>query len=68
MSTQPSAGAALVRHTDAGSQYVSFAMTERLAQAGIALSVGSNHDPYDNALAASTIGLYKAEPLRPEGP
>lgn len=58
----------LVHHTDAGSQYVSFALTQRLVEAGIDPSVGSNHDPYDNALAESTIGLFKAEPIRPEGP
>ncbi|MBW3084973.1 hypothetical protein KEM60_01164 [Austwickia sp. TVS 96-490-7B] len=43
-------------------------MTDRLAQAGIDPSVGSNHDPDDNALAESTIGLYKAKLIRPEGP
>jgi putative transposase len=58
----------LVHHTDAGSQYVSFAFTERLIQAGVDPSVGSVGDAYDNALAESQIGLYKAELIRPEGP
>jgi putative transposase len=58
----------LVHHTDAGSQYVSFAFTERLIQAGVDASVGSVGDAYDNALAESQIGLYKAELIRPEGP
>ncbi len=58
----------LVHHTDAGSQYVSFALTQRLVEEGVDPSVGSNHDPYDNALAESTIGLFKAELIRPDGP
>ena len=51
----------LVHHSDAGSQYTSIRYTERLAEAGIAPSVGSVGDSYDNALAESTIGLYKTE-------
>lgn len=58
----------LVHHTDAGSQYVSFAFTERLVEAGVDPSVGSVGDAYDNALAESQIGLYKSELIRPEGP
>jgi putative transposase len=58
----------LVHHTDAGSQYVSFAFTERLVEAGVDASVGSVGDAYDNALAESQIGLYKAELIRAEGP
>jgi putative transposase len=58
----------LVHHTDAGSQYVSFAFTERLVEAGVDPSVGSVGDAYDNALAESQIGLYKTELIRPEGP
>ena len=58
----------LVHHTDAGSQYVSFAFTERLLEAGVDPSVGSVGDAYDNALAESQIGLYKTELIRPEGP
>jgi len=51
----------LVHHSDAGSQYTSIRYTERLAEAGIAPSVGSVEDSYDNALAETTIGLYKTE-------
>lgn len=58
----------LMHHTDAGSQYVSFAFTERLVEAGVDPSVGSVGDAYDNALAESQIGLYKTELIRPEGP
>lgn len=52
---------ALVHHSDRGSQYVSIRYTERLAEAGIEPSVGSVGDSYDNALAESINGLYKAE-------
>lgn len=58
----------LVHHTDAGSQYTSFAFTTRLLDAGVDASVGSVGDAYDNALAESQIGLYKAELIWPEGP
>lgn len=58
----------LVHHTDAGSQYVSFAFTQRLIDEGVDASVGSVGDAYDNALAESQIGLYKTELIRPEGP
>jgi putative transposase len=51
----------LVHHSDAGSQFLSIRYTERLADAGIEPSVGSVGDSYDNALAESTIGLYKTE-------
>lgn len=51
----------LVHHSDRGSQYVSIRYTERLAEAGLEPSVGSVGDSYDNALAESLIGLYKAE-------
>ncbi len=60
--------AGLVHHTDAGSQYLSFAFTERLIEAGVDASVGSVGDAYDNALAESQIGAYKTELIRPEGP
>jgi len=49
-------------------QYLSIRYTERLAQAGIEPSVGSAGDSYDNALAESIIGLYKAEEIRRRGP
>jgi putative transposase len=55
------ATAGLVHHSDRGVQYVSMRYTERLADAGIAPSVGSRGDSYDNALAESVIGLYKTE-------
>lgn len=51
----------LVHHSDRGVQYVSIRYTERLAQAGIEPSVGSKGDSYDNALAETINGLYKAE-------
>jgi putative transposase len=58
----------LVHHSDAGSQYTSIRYTERLADAGIESSVGSLGDSYDNALAESTIGLYKTELIYQRGP
>ena len=58
----------LVHHSDRGSQYLSIRYTERLAQAGIEPSVGSIGDSYDNALAESVIGLYKAEVIHRLGP
>ena len=51
----------LVHHSDRGSQYVSIRYTERLAEAGIEPSVGSVGDSYDNTLAETINGLYKAE-------
>ena len=62
------AGEGLVHHSDRGVQYLSIRYTERLAEAGIETSVGSRGDSYDNALAESVIGLYKAEVIRHEGP
>jgi putative transposase len=58
----------LVHHSDRGSQYLAIRYTERLAEAGIAASVGSRGDSYDNALAESFQGLYKAELIRRCGP
>jgi putative transposase len=58
----------VVAHTDRGSQYTSIRYTERLAQAGIAASVGSVGDSYDNALAETINGLYKTELIKPRGP
>jgi transposase InsO family protein len=51
----------LVHHSDRGVQYLSIRYTARLAEAGIASSVGSVGDAYDNALAETIIGLYKTE-------
>ena len=58
----------LVHHSDRGTQYLSIRYTERLADAGIELSVGSRGDAYDNALAESVIGLFKTEVIRRRGP
>jgi putative transposase len=58
----------LVHHSDRGGQYLSIRYTERLAEAGVAPSVGSVGDSYDNAMAESVIGLYKTELIRRRGP
>jgi putative transposase len=58
----------LVHHSDRGTQYLSMRYTERLAEAGIAPSVGSRGDSYDNALAESIIGLFKTEVIQLKGP
>jgi putative transposase len=58
----------LVHHSDRGTQYLSMRYTHRLADAAIAPSVGSCGDSYDNALAESVIGLFKAEVIRRKGP
>ena len=58
----------LVHHSDRGTQYLSMRYTERLAEAGIAPSVGSRGDSYDNALAESIIGLFKTEVIQLRGP
>jgi putative transposase len=49
-------------------QYLAIRYTERLAEAGAVTSVGSRADSYDNALAESFHGLYKAELTRKDGP
>ena len=61
-------GGALVHHSDCGSQYVAIKYTELLAEAGIEPSVGSVGDSYDNALAETINGLYKAELIHRKGP
>jgi len=58
----------LVHHSDRGVQYLSIRYTERLAEAGIEPSVGSRGDSYDNALAETVIGLFKAEEIHRRGP
>ena len=58
----------VVHHSDRGSQYLSIRYSERLAKAGIEPSVGSVGDSYDNALAETIIGLYKAEVIHCRGP
>ena len=58
----------LIHHSDRGVQYLSIRYTERLDEAGIAPSVGSVGDSYDNALAETINGLYKAEVIHRRGP
>jgi transposase InsO family protein len=58
----------LIHHSDRGSQYLSIRYSERLAECGITASVGTTGDSYDNALAESIIGLYKAEVIHRRGP
>ena len=65
---RPAQGSRLVHHSDRGSQYVSIKYTERLAEAGVEPSVGSVGDSYDNALAETINGLYKAEVIHRRGP
>jgi len=65
---KPLSGDGLVHHSDRGVQYVSIKYTERLAEAGLVPSVGSVGDSYDNALAETINGLYKAEVIHRRGP
>ena len=65
---QPERDRSLIHHSDRGVQYVSIRYSERLAQAGIESSVGSKGDSYDNALAETINGLYKAEMIHRRGP
>ena len=65
---QPERDDALIHHSDRGSQYVSIRYSERLTEAGIEPSVGSKGDSYDNALAETINGLYKAELIYRRGP
>jgi transposase InsO family protein len=58
----------LVHHSDRGTQYLSMRYTHRLLDAGIAPSVGSTGDAYDNALAETVIGLFKTEVIQRRGP
>ena len=60
--------AGLVHHSDRGVQYLSIRYTERLADEGAVTSVGSKGDSFDNALAETVNGLYKAELIRRRGP
>jgi putative transposase len=57
-----------IHHSDAGSQYTSIRFGESLMLAGMIPSIGSVGDAYDNALAETTIGLYKTEAIRPDSP
>ena len=65
---RPLRGGGLVHHSDRGSQYLALRYTERLAEAGIEPSVGSVGDSYDNALAETINGLFKAEVIYRRGP
>src|SRR5487761_1838415 len=60
--------AGLIHHSDRGVQYVDVRYTDRLAEAGSVRSVGSKGDSYDNAMAESFNGLYKAERIYKDGP
>jgi len=57
----------LVHHSDRGVQYLAIRYSERLAEAGIMASVGSRGDSYDNALAETVNGLFKAEVIHRAG-
>ena len=65
---QPHQNDALIHHSDRGSQYLSIRYTERLAEAGIEPSVGSKGDSYDNMLAETIHGLYKAARIHRRAP
>jgi transposase InsO family protein len=65
---RPVHGGGLVHHSDSGVQYVSIRQSERLAEAGIEPSAGSVGDSYDNALAETINGLYKAGVIHRRGP
>jgi putative transposase len=65
---RPVQGGGLVHHSDRGGQYVSIRYTDRLVEAGIEPSVGSVGDSYDNALAETINGLFKAEVIHRCGP
>jgi len=65
---QPERDSSLIHHSDRGSQYVSIRYNERLAEAGVEPSVGSKGDSYDNALAETINGLYKAELIHRRAP
>ena len=65
---RPDNDGTLIHHSDRGSQYVSIRYSERLTEAGIERSVGSRGDSYDNALAETINGLYKAEMIHRRAP
>jgi transposase InsO family protein len=65
---KPIQGDGLIHHSDRDSQYLSITYTKRLAEAGIEPSAGSVGDSYDNALAETINGLYKAEVIHRRGP
>ncbi|MGV7815616.1 IS3 family transposase [Mycobacterium kansasii] len=57
-----------IHHSDAGSQYTSVRFGETLALSGLVASIGTVGDAFDNALAETTIGLYKTEAVRDDSP
>ena len=65
---KPARGSGLVHHSVRGVQYLSIKYSGRLVEAGIDPSVGSVGDSYDNALAGTINGLYKAEAIHRRGP
>ncbi len=65
---RPEREGGLVHHSDRGSQYLSIKYSERLTDAGVEPSVGSTGDSYDNALAETVNGLFKAEVIHRRGP
>ena len=65
---RPLQGSGLVHHSDRGSQDLALRYTERLVDAGVEPSVGSDGGSYDNALAETINGLYKAEVIHRRGP
>ena len=65
---QPERDSSLIHHSDRASQYVSIRYSERFAEAGVGPSVGSKGDSYDNALAETINGLYKAELIHRRAP
>ena len=58
----------MLRRPHEPGQYTSFRFTQHLIEAGIDASIGTVGDAYDNALAESTIGIYKTELIKPRGP
>lgn len=61
-------GEGLIHHSDRGVQYLSIRYSERLKDAGVAASVGTTGDSYDNAMAETIIGLFKTEVIHARGP
>ena len=58
----------VIQHSDAGAQYTALHYSERLADAGAIASIGTVGDSYDNALAATVVGLYETECVKIDGP
>ena len=58
----------LIHHSDRVCQYTSFRYSDRLAEAGVAASVGSKGDSYANAMAEALNGTFKSELVKLHGP